>query len=207
VRGQIVTLPPNFCKKTDDQSCPNIVGINSRSRMTLKFLVSSSLRYCSMALSTKPVRLVPVRFCTNLHANPCPFDVPRAFLLHLWERKRTLPISNRYCQVLTMHVRVDLRNDRVVDVEKQVKRLQGDVDTANQMLSTTKRVTHRRLPSLNLEPQFIGLMDPSLFFCIKTTELRMPGTAADATARSEMSVTSLSYALIADHMTQSGLVR
>jgi len=27
-----------------------------------------------------------------------------------------------------MHVRVDLRNDRVVDVEKQVKRLQGDVE-------------------------------------------------------------------------------
>jgi hypothetical protein len=44
-----------------------------------------------------------------------------------------------------------------------------------------------RLPSLNLLPQLHGVIVPSFIFCIRTTELRIPGTAAEA--RSALQIT------------------
>jgi hypothetical protein len=43
-----------------------------------------------------------------------------------------------------------------------------------------EKVTNLKLPSLNLLPQLHGVIVPSFIFCIKTTELRIPGTAAEA---------------------------
>ena len=44
-----MTAPSKRCKKTLDQSCPSNWGRSSRSRMTLKFFVSSCFSHCSAA--------------------------------------------------------------------------------------------------------------------------------------------------------------
>jgi len=95
VRGQIVTAPSNRCKNTLDQSCPRSGGRSSRSRMTLKFFVSSCLSHCSAADSKKfprqpaidkLARLQPKALC-NTHL--CPSDEPRACPQNLEVRRRT----------------------------------------------------------------------------------------------------------------------
>jgi len=43
-----------------------------------------------------------------------------------------------------------------------------------------EEVAYLRLPSLNLLPQLHGVTVPSFIFCSMTTELRIPGTAAEA---------------------------
>lgn len=52
---------------------------------------------------------------------------------------------------------------------------------------TVEEVANLRLPSLNLLPQLHGVIVPSFVFCIITTELRIPGTAAEA--RSALQIT------------------
>jgi len=105
-------------------------------------------------------------------------------------------------------VRVDLGDDGVVDVEEEMEGLKRDVDSAKNEKRdatdqsardrrTTKvaqgKQTNLRLPSLNLVPQFQGTISPDLVLFMRTTGLRIPGTAAEA--------------MIAVQIKQSGAVR
>jgi len=73
-------------------------------------------------------------------------------------------------------------------VEIEIQRLHRDVNPTRDEPGKTDvgRVTNLRLPSLNLLPQLHGIIVPSFVFCIRTTELRMPGTAAEARSALQM---------------------
>jgi hypothetical protein len=69
-------------------------------------------------------------------------------------------------------------------VEKQVERLKRNINSVRYLNQIDgrkrKQTSYLRLPSLNFEPQLQGMISPPLVFCIKTTGLIIPGTAADA---------------------------
>lgn len=73
-------------------------------------------------------------------------------------------------------------------VEIQVQRLYRDIDPTHHKLRKVvlRKVANLRLPSLNLLPQLQGAIVPSFIFCIMTTELRIPGTAAEARSALQM---------------------
>lgn len=67
-------------------------------------------------------------------------------------------------------------------IEVEVQRLHWNIDPVHGKYSkcTTKGMGNLKLPSLNLLPQFQEVIVPSFIFCIRTTELRIPGTAEEA---------------------------
>jgi len=75
-------------------------------------------------------------------------------------------------------------------VEIKVQRLHGDINPTRRKHGggySLGETADLRLPSLNLLPQLQGVIVPSLVFCTRTTELRMPGTAEEA--RSALQIT------------------
>jgi len=74
-------------------------------------------------------------------------------------------------------------------IEIEIQGLHWDVDPARreEVKVVLEGVANLRLPSLNLLPQPHGAIVPSFIFCIITTELRIPGTAAEA--RSALQIT------------------
>ena len=80
-------------------------------------------------------------------------------------------------------------NNAPPTVEIEVQRLHWDIDPTRckHGEAVLEEVANLRLPSLNLLPQLHGVTVPSFIFCNITTELRMPGTAADA--RSAVQIT------------------
>lgn len=73
-------------------------------------------------------------------------------------------------------------------VEIKVQRLYRDIDPAHRKSRKValEKEANLRLPSLNLLPQLHGVIVPSFVFCIRTTELSMPGTAAEARSALQM---------------------
>lgn len=73
-------------------------------------------------------------------------------------------------------------------VEIQVQRLYRNIDPARYKPRnvTLKEAADLRLPSLNLLPQLQGVIVPSSTFRTRTTELRIPGTAAEARSALQM---------------------
>lgn len=76
-------------------------------------------------------------------------------------------------------------------IEVEVQRLHWYVDPIGEISVTPILVqdkTYLKDPSLNLLPQFHGIMVPSRVFCIRTTGFKIPGTAADASSALQMTV-------------------
>ena len=73
-------------------------------------------------------------------------------------------------------------------IEVEVQRLHWNIDPVRRKYGrcTPRGVANLRLPSLNLLPQLQGLIVPSFIFCIRTTELRIPGTAEEARSALQM---------------------
>jgi len=73
-------------------------------------------------------------------------------------------------------------------IEVEVQSLHWNIDPVHGKYSkcTTRGVANLRLPSLNLLPQLQEVIVPSFIFCIRTTELRIPGTAEEARSALQM---------------------
>ena len=75
-------------------------------------------------------------------------------------------------------------------VKVEVQRLHWDIDPivrCEHGKVLLEEAANLKLPSLNLLPQLHGVIVPSFIFCIRTTEFRIPGTAAEA--RSALQIT------------------